>query len=399
MWHSKLKDLVTDGSLQLVGIIQEQHAERCRLFAQWHQIDWPILHDPINSAGVRAVPIFVAIDADGVVRNTRPTPEWVRDTLMKKHAISPAGVVPVAAQKPDLSTLKARKANPGSRPLTSTEMIALSDLSYLWDRDEDFSPIYDQVRGDAGRSAALLFRRGVTALRLRDSVRGERRQGEDLATAIAHLEQALDVDPNHYIYRRRIQQYGPRLKKPYPFYNWVAEAQAAIRARGEFPIELRVPLTGSEIADPRDTSPRANLSNAIEPDPRARIQEDEGELVSISVACVPTHPKAGETFRLHVSLRPNPSVAHWTNETPPALAWLTLPAGWNAPGQRLEFPQNSSLSESAERRSVDVEITASETIESGATIAGYALYYICEERRGQCLYLRQSFDIPLTSRD
>ena len=58
--------------------------------------------------------------------------------------------------------------------------------------------------------------------------------------AIDAWGQALAIDPNHYIWRRRIQQYGPRLIKPYPFYDWVEQAAREIRARGETPVELAV---------------------------------------------------------------------------------------------------------------------------------------------------------------
>jgi hypothetical protein len=90
VWHDKLKSAVTEGQIVLVGVIQEQHPDRCRLYAQWQGFDWPILHDPINVLEPLAVPIFVAIDEHGVVRNTRPTPEWVLETFLKTSYPAPA---------------------------------------------------------------------------------------------------------------------------------------------------------------------------------------------------------------------------------------------------------------------------------------------------------------------
>ena len=43
-----------------------------------------------------------------------------------------------------------------------------------------------------------------------------------------------------------MQQYGPRLDKPYPFYDWVETAREEIRARGETPSPLRVEPAGAE---------------------------------------------------------------------------------------------------------------------------------------------------------
>ena len=65
------------GKLVVVGITQEQHSDRCRLFAQWKGIDWPILWDPINLTGSSAVPIVTAIDEYGIVRSLRPKPETI----------------------------------------------------------------------------------------------------------------------------------------------------------------------------------------------------------------------------------------------------------------------------------------------------------------------------------
>ena len=48
----------------------------------------------------------------------------------------------------------------------------------------------------------------------------------------------------------RIQQYGPRLDKPYPFYDWVPTAIEEITARGETPVDLSVELVASEFAEP-----------------------------------------------------------------------------------------------------------------------------------------------------
>jgi hypothetical protein len=75
VWHDKTKGWVRDGKLVLLGVTQEQHPERCRLFAQWKGFDWPILHDPINVLESSAVPVVVAIDEHGIVRSVRPRPE------------------------------------------------------------------------------------------------------------------------------------------------------------------------------------------------------------------------------------------------------------------------------------------------------------------------------------
>ena len=67
-WHDAVQDLYESGELQVVGIIQEQHPDRCRLFMQWKQMGWPILVDSLNLLKMEAVPRTVAIDEHGIVR-------------------------------------------------------------------------------------------------------------------------------------------------------------------------------------------------------------------------------------------------------------------------------------------------------------------------------------------
>ena len=73
-----------DGKLVVVGIAQEQHGDRCRLFAQWQEVGWPILHDPINFMRVRGVPIEVAIDEYGIVRSMRPELKTLEEEFIGK---------------------------------------------------------------------------------------------------------------------------------------------------------------------------------------------------------------------------------------------------------------------------------------------------------------------------
>lgn len=44
-WHQATEELQDDGSVQMVGVIQEQHPDRARLFMQWKEMGWPMLVD------------------------------------------------------------------------------------------------------------------------------------------------------------------------------------------------------------------------------------------------------------------------------------------------------------------------------------------------------------------
>src|SRR5277367_3947434 len=100
----------------------------------------------------------------------------------------------------------------------------------------------------------------------------------DFQAAVNAWGHALELDPNQYIWRRRTEQYGPRLAKPYAFYDWVVQAKAEVSRRGETPVPLTVEPHGSELAGPvRDVL--AQAAGPLEPDPNGQIHRDQERLI------------------------------------------------------------------------------------------------------------------------
>ena len=350
-WHAATKEARANDELVIIGVIQEQHADRCRLFAQWQQFDWPILQDQDNQLGLRAVPISVAIDEDGVVVSKR-----LKVNQLKGFLTRPRGKeTPPENTKPE--------------PTTTLSVEQHEDL----------------LKTDPER-AELHFSYGVALRRRFDS---KDRQPNDFQAAVDAWTKALELDPNQYIYRRRIQQYGPRLIKPYPFYDWVDKARTEILARGETPIELSVEPSGAEIAKP---SRKFNSATAINPDPDTKITLDNTWIKSKSVV-VPGKIKRGEALRVHVRLKPTDQ-AKWNNEAEPSLVWIDLPEGWQSTQQLATFtpPQTA---ESKEERRFEFELKSPRKAGQSQKISGYALYYVCDSENGQCLFRRQNLEFTV----
>ena len=87
-----------------------------------------------------------------------------------------------------------------------------------------FDTLFDIGRKSLGIER-LHFRLGVAYRKWFD----EKKDIAFFDQAVEQWGKALAMQPNQYIWRRRIQQYGPRLIKPYPFYDWV---EAATNRRG-----------------------------------------------------------------------------------------------------------------------------------------------------------------------
>ena len=185
------------------------------------------------------------------------------------------------------------------------------------------------------------------------------------------------------------------LAKPYPFYNWVAKAHASIKARGEKPIHLLVPLTDSELLGKGRWQP--GEGDKKNPDPQGRITRDKGRLVRLDVAAVPAVGRSRGDYRLHVALSPGrDKPAHWNNEAEPLRVWIDAPQGVVCSQLLLTHPNPKQAVTDEERRiEVDVRIIKGVRESNPIKLKGYVLYNVCEDEGGQCLLRRQDFEITV----
>ena len=391
-WDTKTKEWVRQGKLVVLGITQEQHAERCRLWAQWCQLGWPILHDPINVIQVTGVPVEVAIDEHGIVRSLRPNldtldREFLDRTFASADATPPVG--PKEAARPDLAALR-HLAEPGGSYQAWRD---LGDALVLWAEPGSLDQAihaYTQALHLKSNDGDTHFRLGV-CYRMRSESQGS--VPGDFQTAVDHWTMARALQPNQYIWRRRIEQYGPQLTKPYPFYDWVPTASREIRARGEQPVELKVWPTGSEMAAPVRKW-EAGPGDEKPPDPEGRIDRDTQDLVLAEVTVVPSSVKPGEAVRVHLTLRPNEArEARWSDEGEPVRVWMNLPTGWRAQQQLLIVPPTEGPDRSRPQR-VECDIGTATDANGALRLIATGLYHVHVSTDGTSRFLRQ--DIPLT---
>jgi len=386
----------------LLGVTQEQHPERCRLFAQWQGFDWPILHDPINLLGNEAVPTIVALDEFGIVRAINPRPDTFERDFLDATFEDDAPPTGEEGQEEDegrgwtvsrdRDALRARAESEGG----ADAWRAFGDASILWADEAALADAVDAYERavDADDDPASLFRLGV-ACRMRHE--SPSREPGDFERAVDGWTRALAQRPNQYIWRRRIQQYGPRLRvKPYPFYDWVEGAIGAVEARGETPVALAVMPYGAELASPsRSFVTEAASDTVTNPDPRGEIQRDDEQRFGVEVTLVPPRAKPGQAVRVHVTLTPRDG-EYWNNEAQPLRLWIDPPEGWEISRPLLEAG-NGDGAESREVRRLDLELLVPKDAAEAGAFTGFALFNACDERGGVCLYLRRdlAFEVPL----
>ena len=394
-WHDATVELQRQGKLQMLGILQEQHADRARLFMQWKRMDWPLFVDSYNRLGTSVVPITLLIDEHGIVRHQAPTASRAGE-MLREFLATTYDPPPEPRSRPEPPALE-RLVSEARAEGSAQALRALADGLALWGGDEDLERALEaraKAIALAPDHAATHFRLGVTYRRSYDSPLGN---PADFTRAVESWARALDLDPNNYIWRRRIQQYGPRLGKPYPFYDWVVRARKEIEARGEMPVALGVEPRGAELAKPAKSFEAA--AAAAEPDTEGRILRDPGKYVHLAATLVPPELAPGRSGRVHLEFRPDADAdAHWNNEAPRFEVWVEPPKGWDVSRRSVILPLPGQPV-SGEPRHVELELRAPEQAARPAEIRGYALYYVCEGVGGACLYRRQDFSVPLPMAD
>ncbi|MEE8585753.1 MAG: hypothetical protein V3T83_12980, partial [Acidobacteriota bacterium] len=355
---------------------------------QWKQMDWPVLVDSLNLLGVEVVPLTILIDERGIVRSARARLSDLEEFVEGGRA---AGAIPLAppADRPSLDELASRAEGGGDSQAGGD----YGDGLILWGGPEQATQAIQAYRKILERNPGhgpTHFRLGVAYRKRYDSAY---RQEGDFSKAVDHWGRALEINPNQYIWRRRIQQYGPRLDKPYPFYDWVVQARKDIQQRGESPAPLLVEPGGAEFADPARSFETVRQAQQ-NPDPQGRIRRDD-RFVRLEATLVPSRLAAGRSGRVHVVMRPDLSrKAHWNNEAEDLVLWVDPPPGWQVDSQYHSLPRPRQPVSQEERR-VEFELRCPEGFSGTATVPAYVLYYVCEDVDGTCLYRRQDLEVQV----
>ncbi|MBL4770960.1 MAG: hypothetical protein JKY61_07435 [Planctomycetes bacterium] len=401
VWRDLTKELRESGELNVVGIVQEQHPDRTRLYAAWQNLDFPILWDPFNTTGIDYVLVSTFVDGYGVVRATGLSPRngAKLKMLLNKDWLEQDGGPKTRAPwiTPDMGQARIVHAS-GSLGAVKKAM-----SRFLWASEGTLPP--ETVMDDLVQQLEERldskdvhpedhFRAGV-ARRLRlDSPHAAK---GDAQASIDHWVNALTQNPNQYIWRRRIQQWGPRLDKPYPFYDWVDQAFEDLKTSGHAHAPLIAALSGSEVAGKPGGSAPAPVP-VSEPDPKGQLHRDKGLMVRLETAAAPNSKVANKgkskgplSARIHITLRPLAG-SHWTPDTEPAQVWLKAPEGWSVAQQGLHFPPVSKA-QTAASCYLDFEISAPKDATTGI-LKGYAVYSICKPD-GTCLFRRQDFSVQV----
>jgi len=412
VWNEQTKQLVEEKKLVVIGVVQEQHAERARLYKQWKQYDFPIAQDSFTELGLSVVPVPILIDEFGYVQSAKPRLTNI-GALVNKKSNPPANSAPrldpkkrtayeIMQSKPLEETLEKGKQLILAGDALIRQVSANRLVNFATYNDGSISSHLHHaiakyhhseeilVKHDAELLGALYFRLGV-AYRMRfDKLPREARTDADFDRAIEYWSKAVERTPNQYIWRRRIQQYGPRQAKPYPFYDWVETAEKELLQRGEKPIELPVPLTESETAKP---SNKFNLlSKATNPDPHEKINEAPSNVIQCRATVVPATAKPGQAVRVHLHF--NTVAAKWNNEAENMVVWINESNSGQSEKSLIEF-ENPVAPTSTETRQFEFEYQTDKAATQNIEINGFALFNTCKSSGGQCLYLRKNFSIPI----
>lgn len=341
--------------MRVIGVVQEQHGDRARLYRQWRKLGWPIYVDSLNQLGLAVVPVPLVVAPNGKILGPISRIKQL-EALMKQ----PAAKEWIRKEPP-----------PG---LKGDALFHKGDLD-------------GAIDAYARESTPMaMFRRGV-ALRMRfESANAKPGDGQ---AAVDAWQSALAANPQQYIWRRRLEQYGPRLDKPYNFYGWIAQARQEIVARGEKPHPLAIDPAGAEVLD------RGNAGSVAlaKYDPDVKVPVDDKARVHIET--IVTRSVKGESGRMRVRVVFTVKDAYWNNEADPLSLHVNYPKGAKLSEPMMVHPQPKKA-ETKERRVLEFEIA----FDGGGAreLPAYALYSVCDKLEGTCRYLRQTFTVPIPAK-
>jgi len=153
-------------------------------------MDWPILVDSLNLAGVSVVPLTYAIDEHGIVRFVNPKHENIQEFISKDYE-RPANLPVQVARPPNLNKLRAE-----TKTGAGAAWRAYADALFLWGGEQRLDQaieVYKQALAISPNDSISHFRLGVSYRRRYDS---ERRRVEDFQRAVEHWTPALEINPN-----------------------------------------------------------------------------------------------------------------------------------------------------------------------------------------------------------
>ncbi|MBN2561318.1 MAG: tetratricopeptide repeat protein [Phycisphaerae bacterium] len=403
VWHAKTKGLVESKDLVVLGVAQEQHADRCRLYAQWECIDWPILHDPLNLVGIESVPSFVAIDEHGIVRDVNPTLDTFVKSFVSKKFPAPGKPPQIGSDKllePKVTRRYAGEARTAEGWRNHGDMLVLAGLQAVptlqAQQINEAIEAYQRALEIDAKDADSFFRLGV-AFRVRYD-RTERHP-DDFQAAVDAWQEAFRLRPKSDVFRRRVQQYGPCVDKPYSFYGWVEAAREQIVAHGETPIELACEPVAAERASPAEKFKSSNKKSP-ESEASGSVKKDTQGLIEMTQAVVRGTSKKNQNIaRVHLTFRPNAELhAQWVNEAEPLRVWLKRPKTGKLTERFVEY-RSAPQAKLTEERSLSFEVKLPSKQKGTLTIKGYALYSVgegkAEGKEGECQLLRRDIKVKI----
>lgn len=389
-WHERIEPWRAGGELRVLGVAQEQHPDRALLFTRWKEIDWPILWDPFGRTGSHELPHLVVADAHGIVLALDPEPQRLSEVLRAcvKASAAPAPREAAAPRGGGSDGEPAVVAEPGeaaspalATPAAPTPLAALAALAALEQGERPLSPHVETLVQDAlerpsdGRAQ---FRAGVALCLRHDS--DERHPG-DLQQALDLWRCALEREPGRILWRRRLEQYGPRVEKPFSFYGWVDVARRKIMGRGGGTLELAVEPTETEKAQPRRAfadplRPEPDPGRAVEPDAAGWLVLEPA--VAFAPPPAPGEERSGpRSANLLLALRPDAAQGiRWDNEAGEMRLWVGsgVPPGWKL-SERLFTRLPYGPQTSAEERRYEIELELPADGPQAAEIGGYVLFH------------------------
>ncbi|MFQ5429873.1 MAG: tetratricopeptide repeat protein [Phycisphaerae bacterium] len=393
LWTEKTRHLVEDKQLVVLGVMLERRRDRARLFAQWKQLDLPLLFDPLNLAGVAQVPTVVGIDEQGFTRVVDPKPEeFEKRFVRRKFKVNKLALRAPILELPDPKYTRRMAGEARSAAGWRAHGDALVLAGKPVQLEEALRTYRDAITMNP-KDWLAFYRLGVAHMIRFD--RPEHQPG-DFQAAIDAWRSAARLCRKGNIPRAPIEQFGLREEKPGSMYGWIKTARKAIKARGETPVALDAEPASIESAKPRKKFRSSRKKPAPESGSPDAAAEDTRSLVEVETAIVRgLSSKHRSIVQVVLIFRPaGGRGAQWDNTGPPLRVRIDPPEGVKV-DRRLLTAANPAETASAEPRMVNVEVKRSKKARKQTITLKARAFYRVTATGGDAQSLYRDFEVSI----
>lgn len=376
-WKAESKRTNGDRKFEVVGVAHDVQVDRVRLFAQWKNVDFPIMHDALNLSRTAKLPLVVGVDESGCVRVLDPTPKKLGSEFTeKKFERGRERAAVTELPDPRYTQRMADESRESPEACIYGDALVLAGLPQQIDAAIN---AYQSAINLKTKDPYVWFRQGV-AHRIRYD-RADRHDG-DLQAAVDGWSHAARMAKDNQVFLDLLRLYGGGAVNEGVSYSWIPVAQKESAARHESPAALSSTPLSCEM-EPSEHLDKWRKAAKMPEDFQKDAIADEQEFVQCETVGIPgISDETSGSMLLIFRLKPE-SGAKWSDSADSLRIWIQPPKNVKVTRHLLKSAA-SKMPDSTADRSLAFDFKSSgKTLKEEVVFKCRAVYELVDKSGGK----------------